>query len=257
MIHGDRRQEDKLILLWIGFWYILCSLLVGAEGDSVRYTIYATPPLALLACRSMSIGLRVRWLRWSSAVVLGAVTIWQGFIVLHMAHPYVSGHAEAADFAIANNGGGTILFSGRHDGNFIFHIRERDRQRNEVVLRADKILVSMAVQKSYGVKSYVNDASDIYEILNRYGVGLIVVEDKDLIGLAELKLLSQILKSEQFRLLKRIPLQTNIPNHAGMNLEIYRYLAQRAPSDTLVIPLPHMGREIRFQITPRGLHIPG
>jgi len=140
------------------------------------------------------------------------------------------------------------LFAGRFDGNFIFHLRDMDTARQQVVLRGDKILVSMSVQKYFGMQSYVQNEADILKILDKYGVGLVVVENPDLVGLKEFDLLNNTLTKPQFRLLKEYPIDTTLAEASRVKIQIYQYLEQKPSKDgTIVIPLPHMGREIRLQ----------
>ena len=46
------------------------------------------------------------------------------------------------------------------------------------ILRADKMLVSLAVHQRYGVFPHVKTEDDIYEMLRNYGTGYIVTEEQ-------------------------------------------------------------------------------
>ena len=243
-----RKPHDALIWCWLFAWFLMATLLFGVKDSAARYTIYALPPLALLACRGL-VELPAR--RLAHNLALGGITLlvaWSGWQAWRSPPPYVNGYQEAARLVMAQPHTGPILFAGRFDGNFIFHLLTMDTARQQVVLRGDKILVSMSVQKYFGMQSYAQNEDDILKILDKYGIGLVVVENPDLVGLKEFGLLNDTLSKPQFRLLKEYPIATTLAEASRVKIQIYQYLEQKPSKDgTIVIPLPHMGREIRLQ----------
>lgn len=243
-----RRPHDVLIWCWLIAWYLMATLLFGVKDNAARYTLYAMPPLALLACRGL-VELPAR--RFAHNLALGSITLlvaWSGWQAWRSPHPYVNGYQEAARFVMSQPHAGPILFAGRFDGNFIFHLRDMDTARQQVVLRGDKILVSMSVHKYFGMQSYAQNEDDILKILDKYGIGLVVVENPDLVGLKEFGLLNSTLEKPRFRLLQELPLSSTLSEVASAKVLVYQYLDQKMPKGgTIVIPLPLMGREIRFQ----------
>jgi hypothetical protein len=245
-----RNSQDILILIWVIFWYISFTLSTGGVYHNLlRYSIYVTPAVALLASRTLYLYPASHYVHKIMLVAMIFLIIWNGFLDLKFEHPFVSGYQRAARFVMSLPDKGTTLVSLKHNGNFIFHVRKEDDKREKIVLRSDKILVSMAVHKHFGVKSYVKNKEDIHEILDRYGVGIIVVENRDLIGLPEMKLLLQTLKGTKFQLLEEFPVQTNQPNLAGIKIRVYRYLDRKSVDNgTIRIPMPHIGRELRMPV---------
>lgn len=245
--------QEFLLGFWIVAWYLMVTALIF-EGNADRYTLYVLPAFSLLACRTFSnlISLKGTFsttIGWSILVSLVGIALWNVYTTATLSHPYVSGYKEAAGFVSNGNFSGPILFAGKHDGNFIFHMRADDPNKNKIVLRGDKILLSMAVTRSYGVQSYVRNREDIMGILDRYGIEVIVVEDRDLVGLREFNLLRDVLRAPEFQLLKTIPIDTNIPELRNTNILVYRYMNRKLPQDDyLTIPLPHLRREIRYKI---------
>lgn len=243
-----RRPHDVLIWCWLIAWYLMVTFLFGVKDNAARYTLYAMPPLALLACRGL-VELPAR--RFVHNLALGGITLlvaWSGWQAWRSPHPYVNGYQEAARRVMAQPHAGPILFAGRFDGNFIFHLRNMDPSRQQVVLRGDKILLSMSVHKYFGMQSYAQNEDDILKILDKYGIGLVVVENPDLVGLKEFGLLNAALEKPLFRLLQELPLASSLPEVASAKVRVYQYLDQKMSKDgTIVIPLPHMGREIRLQ----------
>ena len=65
--------------------------------------------------------------------------------------------------------------------------------------------------------------------------------------LPEFKLLAKTMADDRFELVEEIPITTNMPEFANLSVRVYRYLEKKKQADDLVIPLPHMGREIKLK----------
>jgi hypothetical protein len=155
---------------------------------------------------------------------------------------------EAAEYLYSQNPRGLVLFAGKHDDSFIFHLRRLDEKREHVVLRADKILVWMAVHQPFGVHSHVADQDEIRSMIERYGVEITVVEKPDIIELQEFYMLHRLLNEPGFELLASQLVSFGGNAKALVRIEIYRHLNyQPATEAEIVIPLPHMNREIRYR----------
>lgn len=243
------QRQDALFLLWIIGWYFMATALISSMGNAGRYTMYVLPAIAALACRPFANFVPGNdILKHGGLLLVCATVVWNLWSDWTHEHPFVSGYKEAADFVHHQEIPGPILFAGKHDGNFVFHLRAKDNKRKKIVLRGDKILLSMSVIKAFGVTSYVKNQTDILSILDRYGIGIIVVESRDLVGLKEFSILHELLRSSNFELLKKIPIKTNIPAFKNTDILIYSYLNQTPNiNNTIVIPLPHLKREITFK----------
>lgn len=247
---------DLLALSWLISWYLVSTLIFGS-GLADRYTMYGLPALALLACRPLSNLVEVpRVARSVFFALIVGVVIWNLWKAWNEEHPYVSGYRQMAEYVLDKNDTGLILFAGKHDGNFIFNIRALDPERTSIVLRADKILVSLAVHKYFGTLSHVKTEDDILNLIDRYGIDVIVIESPDIVGLPEFTLLSDLLAGPKFSLLHEISVRSNLQNYSNLSLKAFRYLDRKAQSrEQVVIPLPHMGIEIKLNRSdPPGKH---
>lgn len=249
-VNKKRNAYDALILAWLVFWYLAITIVISAENNVLRYTTYLAPVLALLASRSFfSVDPKkpiMGYVAFSTAIL---VAIWNVVVLSDNDQPYVDGYRKAAQFIHNHSVAAPVLFCCKHDGNFIFNLRVLDSERNHIVLRADKVMVSMAVHKHFGVKSYVENKNDILTVLDQYGVGYIVSEDHDLVGMEEFELLIDTLKGDEFELVKSFALDTNVDEFKDTNIHIYRYLQQKPiGNDEIVIPMPHLKREIRLKL---------
>jgi len=245
----SKRREIQLPLIyaWLLCWYVVATLGIG-PGNAPRYTLYAFPALALLAARPVFLFAEVRGWRIAVLAILVIAVGVNTDRSLVQPVPYVDGYREAAEFVYGEQVRGSILFAGKHDGSFIFHLRRLNERREDVILRADKILVSMAVHKHFGMYSHVSNQDDIQALIDRYGVEIIVIEQPDIVGIKEFHMLRALLQEPVFQRISVQPVLTGGNAEAPKSIEIYRYLKYKPVENAMIIiPLPHMNREIKFR----------
>jgi hypothetical protein len=246
-----RSHEDRLplVLAWVVCWYVAVTLMI-AGPNAPRYTMYAMPALALLAARPLVLVEDRPKLRAAVIVVLVGALGWNVWRTVEQPVPNVSGYRQAAEQIHATGTRAPMLFAGKHDGNFIFHLRRLDAERRHVVLRADKILLSLAVHKYFGMQSHVGSTADIEALVRRYGIEYVLLESPDVLDLKEFALLGQLVRGPAFEQVASLAVRSGGGAVAPKAIEIYRYRGYvPVEGAEIVIPLPHMGREIRF--TPR------
>jgi len=256
LILARTNPQDWLIVSWLVTWYLMATLLFGVPGNAERYTMYALPAISLLACRPLyALTIESKAIRIAAFGLVAALVVWNIWKSLGEEHRYVAGYAQAAEYVVGQEDPGLILFAGKHDGNFIFNVRALDPDKRHIVLRADKMLVSMSVHKYFGTVSHVKSEEDVLGLIDRYGIGLVVIESRDIVGLPEFGLLSRTLAGPSFRLQHEFPVRTNLPEFSNLSLKVYRYLDMKAnAANEVVIPLPHMGMEIKLQPRSRQAH---
>ncbi len=170
-----RRQS---VALTVAVW-VLCTLaFVGVVGnqDAVRYSIYWIPPIALCfgALGSRTAGLH--------SVAVGALMVVaiasQVSASARIRQPGAHGYEEAAAYVVAHPRGSTVMFAGDVDtGFFTFFVRKHDPARTAVVIRADKLLTTSMMDK-VAAEDRISDPAQIPDIVRRYGVGYVVIEDR-------------------------------------------------------------------------------
>lgn len=243
------RSRDKIILLWFVAWYIFITFLAGSESNVTRYTVYLMPVLAFLASRPLLLLRDHQFLSIVWIILLASVAIWNVYLAERKGQPYVSGYELAANYVYELADRGTILFCCKHDGNFIFHLRKADIEKKKILLRADKTLLSMVVHDELGVKSYVQNQQDIVDMLDKLGVGVLVVEDRDRVGIPEFKLLLDLVKGPDFKLLREFSADTNARAFDGLSIRVFKYMDSKPiENGTIKIPMPHLGREIQLKV---------
>src|SRR5207249_3467082 len=115
-----------------------------------RHSVYLLLPMVL--CVYLVVGSASH--RWAASVFVAAVALSTiGWTLLERPVYYVDGYAKAASIVagIAPHGS-TVLFSGYRDGSFTFNMRAREDRPDLNVLRADKVLLRVAVRRELGVE---------------------------------------------------------------------------------------------------------
>ncbi len=106
----------------------------------------------------------------------------------------------------------------------------------------------MAVHKFFGVHSHVADQQDIQALIDRYGVEIIVIEQPDIVEIKEFRMLHALLQEPAFQRISVQPVLAGSGAEAPERIETYRYLKYKPVENAMiVIPLPHLNREIRFR----------
>ena len=248
MIKVKRQPSDFLLMTWIISWFILFAIFSNYYANTLRYTIYMTPAIALIASRWLAEITNPSLKKYA----IGLLTIFYGgYSLARVNEPalFVNGYEKAAAYVLASPSKAPILFCCKHDGNFIFDIRIGDPKRYKIILRADKILVSIATMKVFGVKSYAASDQDIFDLLDRYGIELIVAENKDIVEVPELTRLIELLKTDAFEKLKSIDISTNVPQFKDLSVNIYRYKHSKSIANREIeIPMPHLGRTLHLKL---------
>jgi hypothetical protein len=135
-----------------------------------------------------------------------------------------------------------IFFDGGNNGNFTYFIRALDRDRSIFVLRGDKLLSSSALGKRNWLEVHAHSRQDIADILDKYGVADVIVEGIEISDVEIHHELRRFLDSGPFRLVKTIPIDSNIPGLQGNSLKVYRYLAAKpVTADRLELRVPLVG----------------
>lgn len=240
-----RRRMDgfeKGDLLFWGLWFLFGYLFFSAiDLKEARHSLFILPPVVLAAVLGISSLLPARAALPASAV-LAALVLGQT-VFLRPVH-YVGGYAEAADIVARKAARGTaVLFSGYRDGSFVFNMRAREDRSDLSVVRADKILLNVAVRRELGVKEKELDEADISERIDGLGIEYVVVQPGFWNDLAVMQRFERVMASEQFEEVARIKTPANYPVQEK-ELVVYRNRHPLKASSKQEIELPIIGRTI-------------
>jgi len=164
--------------------------------------------------------------------------------------PYISGYRAAAQYVCSMAPpDSVVLFSGLRDGSFIFNVKSMPECKNLTVIRSDKLLLRVAVDRhKFGVKELGVSERQFKDMLAQYGMRYIVLEPKFWSDLQSMQMLVRVLHQDQFKLRTTISVVSN-RNHDDSQLEIYENLGDLAKGKNLLrIELPVSGITVEGKV---------
>lgn len=225
-------------------WILACYVTFTAISDkSPRYIMPWLLPFAFFAAYL------VWWVlsRYRRAATLGLAGLAAFYFVPAVLYqrPFVEGCQEAARLLSQQPNADLLFYQGLLNGDFIFFVRKFDPQKRRLVFR-EKI-VDVTDPRWREMHPGRPTAEEIEHILLGLGIQYFVVENRDFSP--ELKLTRLALQSNQFELVKEVPIQTNDPRLAGVNLLIYRPRKPQAPTvDAVRIPMESLPYDLKLSL---------
>ena len=205
--------------------------------------------LPLVVCSTLALRKLVTP-RWASyIVVIFSIVIFTHTVISEPA-PYVSGYRSAAEYVCSIAPPDSIvLFSGMRDGSFVFNVRSLPQCKNITVIRSDKLLLQVAVDREkFGVTEIGVNEMQFRQMLQQYGVRYIVLEPSFWNDLQSMQMLVRTIHEGPFKLLRTIPIVSNF-QHTDQKLEIYENMGNLATGKSLLrIELPVSGITVQGQV---------
>ena len=228
-----------LLLLWLVVGYAAFSAIGVREP---RHTLMILFPLMLGAALALHRVLPTAYAQAGTLLLGGGTFI---FSLALVAVPTVAGYAAVADYVAAHAGpDAVVLFSGYRDGNFVFDLRTHEGRRDIATVRADKLLLRVAVERARGVGQAALDQGQIAAMLRHDGVSMVLYQPGFWEDLREMQRLSKVLHSPAFRLVTSLAITGAVEpdEHA---IEVYEptYPVTR-PDRPLTLDLPIIGHTI-------------
>lgn len=238
-----RDRREMFFILWIVGLCILITL-IGAQVP--RYAIYWIPAFCLFATIAINLFHHRIWKVVYFMIIL-TISGYQFFITFQEAPTYADGYEQAAKYVVENRKGESVLYSSNVDtGYFVFFTRKHNPDNDLPVLRADKVLVTSELK--YIIEERISKREEIYEILKDYGIGYVVIEDREYTS-PPLEWLREEVKSDKFILCKSIPIRSNDYRLKDVALAIYEYKDYTPPrhGKVLQMNIPLMDDSIKVK----------
>lgn len=222
------RRIPGLGLWWLGFavGYLFFSSIDLKEA---RHSVFLLPSVVFFAVLWVHTVVPPRLGRWAHAALAMLVLATVGLTVWTRPVFYVQGYAQAAaEVARLAPRDSTVMFSGYRDGSFVFNMRAREDRRDLQVMRADKLLLGVAVRREMGVEQKGLTEAEIAEAINANGVRYVVMQPGFWIDLEAMQRFERVMASDQFEEVARIATPANHKAHET-ELVIYRNKGAVAP----------------------------
>lgn len=246
-----RWLKDKNGFALVLFWCV-SSLLVPLSYALVesRALLYIAPPI-VLSCLFLISFLATRFKVYLLKGKVGWVML--GLLVsLHVSpnniwgQPDIQGFDKAVDFILEDLSCHAVLYDGQFNGNFIFLMRARDKERRVFIFRGSKIIYSAIFWKAE-YSDYITTESEFYEALKRYGIKFVIVEEKDILRTPGSKRLRQWTKGNRFRPVHDFKMRPNV--YAFNSLIVHEYLDfSPITAKEIQIEMPRISNRITLQL---------
>lgn len=241
-----RKSETvKALPFWV-MWFVVGYLFFSSiDLKEARHSVFLLAAVVFVAVWFLATLLPRKW---ATGALCLAVASTAATTVVDRPVFYVEGYAEAVDL-IAKQAprDSVVLFSGYRDGSFIFNMRAREDRRDLSVLRADKILLSVAVRRELGVEEKDLSEGEIAQTLNDNGVHYVVMQPGFWTDLEAMRRFERVMATPQFEEVARIATPANHKAHET-ELVVYRNLGKVGPKpDKLNIELKIINRTISTQ----------
>jgi hypothetical protein len=214
------RRLPGLGLWWLSFavGYLFFSSIDLKEA---RHSVFLLTAVVFFAVLALHMLVPARLQAWALA---GLVLLTAAFTALDRPVYFVDGYARAAaEVARLTPPNGAVMFSGYRDGSFVFNMRAREDRRDIHTLRADKLLVGVAVRRELGVEEKDLSEAQIADALNRQGVHYVVMQPGFWTDLEVMRRFERVVTGPQFQLVATVPTPANHKSHET-ELRIYRNL---------------------------------
>ncbi|GAK58830.1 4-amino-4-deoxy-L-arabinose transferase and related glycosyltransferase of PMT family-like [Candidatus Vecturithrix granuli] len=228
-------RKDKRSVLFF-FWIISCylSFIILGLHKNARYVIFWVPVFCVFAATLIN-ACEYRFWKIGTSILLLLTISYQFVIAYRQEAEYTDGYEETAQYIVEYKKGESVLYQEIVDtGYFIFFVRKHDPGRNLIVLRTDKILAT-SIMDTFA-QDRINSREQIYEVLQKYGVGYVVLEDKKSESCA-LEWLREEVKSDKFILRKEVLLRSNDDRLNNIPLAIYEYKDYTPPKEGVMLDM--------------------
>ncbi len=216
------RPAIAFLLAWFAVNYVFFSAI---DLKTDRLTLVLLVPVSIFAVAFLRDRLPGPRLAAAAGLALAGGSL--AWTLVYAPVPRVAGYAEAAQWITAHTPPGRVLFSGSRDGSFIFNLRLLDRERRYTVVRSDKLLLNVAVSRSFGVSEKDVSPDQLAAMFHDYALSYVVAERDFWTDLGTMRELQTLLDSNRFEEVDRIAIAANVP-HADKELRIYRWLGPTA-----------------------------
>ncbi len=168
--------------------------------------------------------------------------------------PVVRGYEEAAEFIVRQNGSGPfLLYEGYKDRDLCFFARQHDDERKAYFLRGSKMLYACASEKRYSYQEVVVTDEALLEFIQRYGIRVIAVEDRDVVGTEPGKRLRVLLReSSQFDLAGSFPISAPGTGLDGLKIQVYVSRNPRLEPEAATLTIPLVGLSRILEVPLKG-----
>lgn len=207
----QKAESIKALPFW-AMWFVIGYLFFSSiDLKEARHSVFLLAAVVFVAVWFLDVLLSKKMAVGALCLVVAstaATTVFERPVF------YIKGYAEVVDL-IAKQAprDSVVLFSGYRDGSFVFNMRAREDRRDLGVLRADKILLSVAVRRELGVEEKDLSEAEIAQTLNDNGVHYVVMQPGFWTDLEAMRRFERVMATPQFEEVARVATPANHKAH--------------------------------------------
>jgi hypothetical protein len=225
----NNKGQTPLMVSWILAGYLTFTFFGQSEA---RFAIYWLPPLVYFAAGLLIKGFRTPLLQISMRALAPAIVALMAVHAWGYERPYIAGYEATAARLVTTYRSGIVLFDGKVPGNFVFFMRALDPRRQFLVLR--KSLYISDVRKNQYREELLHGREGLQNLFRNDGIRFVVASDSTALDFESEVSLRECLRSDQFRLLGRFPIQSNEPGWQNASLLLYENKQWAPPTDSVL-----------------------
>jgi 4-amino-4-deoxy-L-arabinose transferase-like glycosyltransferase len=240
-----------LMIGWFTIGYLFFSAISVRES---RHDLLILFPVALLIGLGVHRALGGGRPAQAAVMALGLATL--GYSLIFDPVSALTGYRAAVDYvALHAPPNAVVVYSGYRDGDFVFDLRTHPERSDITVIRADKLLLRIAVERLRGVGQTDYSEAEIAAMLRSYGVSMVVAQKGFWLDLTQMARFADVLNSPDFARGPAFPLGGTLSSNdgryvgGGARVEVFTpTYAVEPPSAGLVIDMPFIGDRFKGRI---------
>jgi len=239
------RWLAPMLGVWLLFGYLFFSFIGVREP---RHDMMILFPVILGTAFAFHAIMPAKLAQIGVMALAGATFV---FSVAFMPTPVITGYQDiATTIARLAPPNAVVLFSGYRDGNFIYDLRTHEERRDITTIRADKILLRLAVERERGVGQTDEDEAAIAARIKDLGISLVVAQADFWTDLRQMARLERVLSSASFEEVARFPITGELSTNDGRDREGGALVRIYRPTYAVEPPRGAVGAAIPFIDSP-------
>ncbi len=227
----NNKGQTPLMVSWILAGYFTFTFFGQSEP---RFAVYWLPPLVYFAAGLLIKGFHTPLLQISMRALAAAIVALMAVRAWAYERPYIAGYEATAARLVTTYRSGIVLFDGKVPGNFVFFMRALDPRRQFLVLRKSLYISDVRKNKYREEEELLHGREELQNLFRNDGIRFVVASDGIALDFESEVSLRECLRSDQFRLLGRFPIQSNEPSWQHTGLLLYENKQWAPPTDSVL-----------------------
>jgi uncharacterized membrane protein len=236
------RKEHHFFLVWIvaGF---LCFTPIYEKH--IRHTMIWIPVLVYFALVMVeNLQPRRSWI----VPVFCALAVYSVVKALNANTEKASGIEPIAQYVMAQPDSDVLYYQGFLSNDFIFFVRKYDPEKRRLVAR-DKQTVVTKFNQENGTRQHLKTPEEVIRVFQEWGFRYAIVENHEVLGVGAMGLVRAALQSDQFEVIRRYDIHSNVEFLRDLRVTVYRYKGELKRSKAAItLPIMTLREDVKVDL---------